>query len=330
MISLKYAEFYITNVCNFNCTGCNRLNNYQFAGHQYWEDYAEQYETWSKLVDIKRITILGGEPTLNPTLKDWMENIRKLWPNAHIELLTNGTRLEYIDWLYDVANLNSIGVVINTHSSQRYLELVNYIKNLMVGELEISWQVDQKYWLDAYNNVKDETWPECNEFMDFINLPEHILKECLDVHGISPQPSFKDQNNTKFHLQNDNFFFTPPLKYNGDNTFSTYNSNPKIAHDVCPSKYCHHFVKGKLYKCHHVVLLPEFMQQYKVNITDQDKLLLDEYKPGSLDMNNKELNTFINNIENVISQCKLCPEELVSQQITATNKKDKIIKLTNL
>ena len=38
---LNYAEFYITNVCNLNCTECNRFNNYHFSGHQRWDDYSD-------------------------------------------------------------------------------------------------------------------------------------------------------------------------------------------------------------------------------------------------------------------------------------------------
>ena len=38
MNRLDYCEFYITNVCNLSCNGCNRFNNYKFRGFQRWED----------------------------------------------------------------------------------------------------------------------------------------------------------------------------------------------------------------------------------------------------------------------------------------------------
>jgi len=87
------VEFYITNVCNLACRGCNRFNNYNFKGHQRWEDHANAYEEWSKRVDIPRITILGGEPTLNPDLELWASNLRRLWPNSVIMVQSNGTYL---------------------------------------------------------------------------------------------------------------------------------------------------------------------------------------------------------------------------------------------
>ena len=85
------VEFYITNVCNLSCRGCNRFNDLNFKGHQRWTEHAEAYEAWSKRLDIPRITIIGGEPTLNPDLELWASNLRRLWPDAVIMIQTNGT-----------------------------------------------------------------------------------------------------------------------------------------------------------------------------------------------------------------------------------------------
>jgi hypothetical protein len=85
------VEFYITNVCNLTCRGCNRFNNLNFKGHQRWADHASAYESWSKRLDLPRITIIGGEPTLNPDLELWASNLRRLWPEAVIMIQTNGT-----------------------------------------------------------------------------------------------------------------------------------------------------------------------------------------------------------------------------------------------
>jgi len=85
------VEFYITNVCNLSCRGCNRFNDLNFKGHQRWADHADAYEAWSKRLDLPRITIIGGEPTLNPDLELWAINLRRLWPDAVIMIQTNGT-----------------------------------------------------------------------------------------------------------------------------------------------------------------------------------------------------------------------------------------------
>lgn len=85
------VEFYITNVCNLSCRGCNRFNDLNFKGHQRWADHADAYEAWSKRLDLPRITIIGGEPTLNPDLELWVSNLRRLWPDSVIMIQTNGT-----------------------------------------------------------------------------------------------------------------------------------------------------------------------------------------------------------------------------------------------
>lgn len=50
---------------------------------------------------------------------------------------------------------------------------------------------------DFYNNVKDESWPECNKFVDFKNLPQYIQDECIDVHGLNQYTNLMRKNNHK-------------------------------------------------------------------------------------------------------------------------------------
>lgn len=92
MITIEpYLEFYITNVCNLACNGCNRFNNYKFKGHQTWADHEAEYAKWAKRITAPFITIIGGEPTLNPDLENFAAGIRKLWPDSEVMIQTNGT-----------------------------------------------------------------------------------------------------------------------------------------------------------------------------------------------------------------------------------------------
>lgn len=127
------VEFYITNVCNLTCRGCNRFNNLNFKGHQYWDDHADAYEAWSKRLDIPRITIIGGEPTLNPDLEKWASNLRRLWPNAVIMIQTNGTyqRPEHLTFWEKYA----VGFGLSLHDPQTAEELKAKWKHF-AGEFE--------------------------------------------------------------------------------------------------------------------------------------------------------------------------------------------------
>lgn len=52
-------------------------------------------------------------------------------------------------------------------------------------------------FVDFYNNVKDKSWPECNRFVDFKNLPQHIQDECINVHGLYQYTTLVQKNNHK-------------------------------------------------------------------------------------------------------------------------------------
>lgn len=42
-------------------------------------------------------------------------------------------------------------------------------------------------WVQAYNVIKDESWPECVGYKDFNFLPDHIKSECIGLHQFSPE-----------------------------------------------------------------------------------------------------------------------------------------------
>lgn len=128
MIELSpVLEIYITNVCNLTCRGCNRFNNYNFKGHQYWNDHADAIEAWSKRLLAKRIFIIGGEPTLNPDLELWASNLRRLWPNSLIAIQSNGTYENFeSDRLY---NKYKVELAVSLHDSSMADKLIEKWRN---------------------------------------------------------------------------------------------------------------------------------------------------------------------------------------------------------
>lgn len=36
-----------------------------------------------------------------------------------------------------------------------------------------------------YNDVKDQSWPECHKYEDFFKLPDHIQQECQELHNFN-------------------------------------------------------------------------------------------------------------------------------------------------
>jgi organic radical activating enzyme len=130
---INYAEFYMTNVCNFNCDGCNRFNNYYFSGQQKWEDYADLYKEWGELVNIRDISILGGEPTLNPTFLDWVNGIADIWRIPKIGITTNGTRLNDVKGFYEtlLKYKGRVWVEVSLHNTDRKEDVIESCKEFL-------------------------------------------------------------------------------------------------------------------------------------------------------------------------------------------------------
>lgn len=276
-------EFYITNVCNLTCDDCNRYNNYKFSGWQNWNDYKDDYASWSKKIKFNQITILGGEPLLNPTICEWIEGINNLWDNR-IQILTNGTRLNQVKGLYDllVNDRNWIGVSL--HNASEFEGFEKEVYKFLKGK--VSRVVNQR-----------------NTYAPF-------------------SYTYVDSNSAKIYVYCQDTFVNTPLIRNGENQFNLHNSDPEQAHSVCGfAKYKnYHMIKGKFYKCGPSVLLSEFDQQHTINLSDQDRTLLNAYQPLSAHEYDTRGTEFFSNLDQPIPQCKFCPTEFTSKQIFPISK----------
>ena len=301
-VILDYVEFYITNVCNFNCTHCNRFNNYYFSGQQKWNDYKEIYKEWSIKLDLPRVSILGGEPTLNPTFMDWVNGIRELWPETSIEITTNGTRFKFWPELYQtIIDHRKKGgqtfISVGVHSKERKQEMIQEIKGLLqepISESYISWgeEVDPSKPLDEGR---------------FIDL------KLVDANWVTV-------------VVQDNWFFADSALCEKDGVFTLYKNDANKAHELCYNRDSHHFIRGKLYKCGVVGLLPEFIDQFKFNLTNNQHDLVYDYNPLEVNKSITDIQDFVSNIKNVIPQCSLCPVEFNTYEICASTEKIKINK----
>ena len=288
-IFIPNIEFYITNVCNLACPQCNRFNDHNFAGGQDWKDYEEVYTAWSKKIRLQKVTILGGEPLLNPSICDWICGLNRLW-DKRVNLLTNGTRLNQVPGLYDAmmnyrkAGGNWIGISVhNVNDLDLYFEEV---KKFLPGELD--------FW-EGKDNTR--TW--------------------------GADYAFEDKNQVRVNLYIQNSFYKSAVQKNNLGKFTLHQSDPTEAHNSCGFAKCqnYHFIRGKLYKCGPAGLFPEFDQQHHFDITDEDRILLNSYQPLTVDEFDTCGQQFVDNIDEVIPQCKFCPvikEE--NQEIQALNK----------
>lgn len=280
-------EFYITNVCNLNCNGCNRFNNYKFSGGQRWADYATAYTKWGEYIDIDQIVILGGEPLLNPDLLNWVNGIRQIFKSTkNIQVLSNGTQLNKVKGLYKRwHDHRDFYIGISWHNANNIDELESNVYSFLQGDV-----------IRVEKNDERNVWGA-----DF---------------------AYIDQYRVGIPVWMENTFYSSAINLTERGTFALHNSDPIQAHNSCgfAQHKNYHFIRGKLYKCGPVALFPEFDQQHQLDISDEDRVLINSYQPLSADDYLISGETFLSQLDQPLAQCKFCPVDHTTQEIFAIKK----------
>lgn len=340
--TLDYSEFYVTNVCNLNCSNCNRYNNYNFKGHWRWQDHEADYQKWSEILHINRIGIIGGEPLLNPDFPNWVEGLASLWPDSKLQIITNGTQMKLLKkHLPTIRKYSSRTLIdISVHNCDWMSQIIQDAKALLHSESEriISWDIDNETWQNSYNKIKENDWPLCPTYQDFQNLPISIQKECKQLHNFDDKiyasenfvTHLEDDDGLKFVITPSIYFENSALIRNEQNTLRFHKSDPQLAVSVCPFKPCHHFMGGKLYKCGPVGLFPEFVKQFVVERDSEQDKLIHSYVPAEHNWSDEILQKFVEGLVSgsAIDQCSLCPETLEPTRFKAGTNKIKIKQIT--
>lgn len=332
---LNYSEVYITNVCNYSCTHCQSLNNFAFKGHQLWSDYQKDYELLSTRIDIDQLQIIGGEPTLNPDFEKWVYGLSNLWPKTKLQISTNGSRLDKLDKnIYQVLLKHKGTLWITCHDIELYDSLLKFSKQFL-DEIVSDHNPDQHgldNWKTTYDTIKQDSWPDCEQIDYFVNLPTNIKQEFIKAHRSDSELSLKsvsrmliDKNGVEIKLDWSQTFVSSAVKVTEDQRLKLkYNSDVVKAHTSCYFKTCHQLNKGKLYKCPLVSVLPDFLNQFEIDIDDENKKLAIEYKPITGIDSDETISTFIADIDKPIPQCKFCPVNYDKYNFVGSDKKIKI------
>jgi len=283
---LDKLEFYITNVCNLTCSNCNRYNNFHFRGWAAWDDYADNLRQWAQHVHVQHPVILGGEPLLNRDIVKWVHGLRELWPNSYgVQIQSNGTRIDKIPGLYEaMANGQGNWIGVSIHSLDDREELFARIRNFLQGRITMT---------------QDSNHPMGSAYQ------------------------FDDSNHVKVHVWNNNNFGTSNISKTAQGGYTVTRSDPIRAHDNCSFRKWknYHWINGKIYKCGPVALMPEFDRQFGLDLTDEERLVMHDYKGLSVEEWQQRGQDFLDHIDNPIAQCKFCPEVTEYAPITFENTK---------
>lgn len=114
---MPHVELHISDKCNLNCKGCTHFSPLFDEIGAVLEKKMNDIKMLKGLFsDIFRVDVLGGEPLLNPELKDYVIELRKELPNSFIQIYTNGLLIPQLDddVLKTIADYN-IGVSISEY-----------------------------------------------------------------------------------------------------------------------------------------------------------------------------------------------------------------------
>lgn len=128
---LNYFCFALVKHCNLNCKYCDHFSPLAEKKYADINVLKKDFIRISKLVDVKNIGIMGGEPLLHPNINLFIKVIREIFKNSKINIYTNGILLENKEDSFWEACFNyKIGIVITKYPLKlNFKTIINKAKN---------------------------------------------------------------------------------------------------------------------------------------------------------------------------------------------------------
>ncbi len=160
---LPFVETMIVQACNLSCEGCTNYSDLIHSGYVTWEEGKENLEQWLERIDIPDFGIMGGEPLINPQVRDWLIGVRELMPNSQIRLTTNGLLLErHWDIIQLMHDLGNTLFKITVHTPDQLNTVVQKVYD------SYDWHPVTEFGIDRHATT--------NNFRFQVNRPSSFLK----------------------------------------------------------------------------------------------------------------------------------------------------------
>jgi hypothetical protein len=169
--TLPFLETMITYACNLSCKGCTNYSDYNMKGSVTWSEGKQWLEKWLSVFDIPDFGLIGGEPMLNPEVKQWIYGCRDLMPNSQIRFTTNAVNFlknaEVLDWCVDIGNCV---FKFSVHEDAEYVkESIDYVFS------RYHWKPVTEFGINR--------WEGLNRTKFQINSPTKFVKSFLGEYG---------------------------------------------------------------------------------------------------------------------------------------------------
>lgn len=241
-----YLSIVINNICNMTCSHCGGLACYDFVGNFDYKDSRDRLLKWSEYLDTDNIAFAGGEMFLHPKLDEWFINLRKLWPDAHIEVPTNGSRL--------IQNLDVARLIVGDGNA--------HLRVSCHYDDENKWEdIKQKIlkvlepWLDRIEVIEKDYIPEQqNRTIEYLINGKRILRYEHFIHFVQPYHQRVEDGTVHFFMGGDQ----------------------EKSFESCPWHTEYNVQHGLMYHCPAVTNYPEAKHQVKYVKEVEDSL--EKYK----------------------------------------------------
>ncbi|MDA9121207.1 radical SAM protein [Flavobacteriales bacterium] len=164
MIDLELLEIHAAHGCNLTCDSCSHYSNQGHVGLLTTESADKQMALWSKRLNPKSFSILGGEPLLNNEIESILKVARKHWKNE-IQLISNGFLLDRFPNLPKTLKKQNIKLIVSRHhnSPEYNAKVFEIFKTFKAWKLEygISCEIRDSFntWTTRYNGFGNSFLP---------------------------------------------------------------------------------------------------------------------------------------------------------------------------
>jgi len=155
-ILVNNVDIHVINTCNLKCSGCNHLADFGYGGLFTAEELIGWITPWKDRLYFKRISLMGGEPLLNPHLKDICIEYRKRFPpeETKLRIITNGIRIIQCPWLKELIQDYHVHVQASLHVLNG-----NRVSRKLIRQVQEGLALLKKWGEDAPNRVETNWGP---------------------------------------------------------------------------------------------------------------------------------------------------------------------------
>ena len=164
--------------CNLNCQYCTHFCP-QISGLVPLEEIIDTFRTWHRKIAPDRLLFVGGEPLLHPYFETILQEARSYWPNARLDILTNGLLLPKKREILSLLKKENSHVYVSQHfEDEKYLhDFEESLQYLRESGVPFSISSSHRDWRKYYElNTKGLPIP-------FDSSPEKAWSNCCTKNG---------------------------------------------------------------------------------------------------------------------------------------------------